>query len=55
MAAARAAPAVNLLNSIISEVILKRADYIDHDGNKTTYFYDSNHRTVRGLRPDGTG
>ena len=32
----------------------KRADYIDHDGNRTVYWYDSNHRTVLELRADGT-
>ncbi|BDC94041.1 RHS repeat-associated core domain-containing protein [Treponema bryantii] len=32
----------------------KRTDYIDHDGNKFTYFYDDKHRTVQEYHPDGT-
>lgn len=31
----------------------KRTDYIDHDGNRTSYFYDEHHRTVKEIRPDG--
>ncbi len=33
---------------------VKRADYIDHDGNKTSFWYDGKHRTVKQLQPDGT-
>ena len=32
----------------------RKADYIDHDGNRTVYWYDSSQRTVRELRSDGT-
>lgn len=31
-----------------------RTDYIDHDGNRSTYWYDEKHRTIRELRPDGS-
>ena len=29
-------------------------EYYDHDGNKSVYFYDKKHRTVRQIKPDGT-
>ena len=32
----------------------KKAEYTDHDGNKTTYWYDDSHRTKKEQRPDGT-
>ncbi len=31
-----------------------RTVYIDHDGNRTCYWYDGRHRTVREEQPDGT-
>ena len=31
-----------------------RTVYIDHDGNRTFYWYDGRHRTVREEQPDGT-
>ena len=30
-----------------------RTDYIDHDGNLYSYFYDENHRTIKEVYPDG--
>ncbi len=32
----------------------KRTDYINHDGNRTSYWYDEHHRTIREIKPDGT-
>lgn len=32
----------------------KRTDYVDHDGNRTSCWYDDSHRTIREQRPDGT-
>jgi RHS repeat-associated protein len=32
----------------------KKTIYTDHDGNKTVYYYDENHRTIRQENPDGT-
>lgn len=31
-----------------------RTDYIDHDGNRTIYFYDDKHRTLREIHSDGS-
>ena len=32
----------------------RKTDYIDHDGNKTSSWYDENNRTVKEVRADGT-
>ena len=32
----------------------KRTDYIDHDGNKTSYWFDDKHRTIRQEGADGS-
>ncbi len=32
----------------------KQTDYIDHDGNRTSYFYDENHCTLLEIQPDGS-
>ena len=32
----------------------RRTDYIDHDGNRTSYFYDDHHRTIKEIRADGS-
>ncbi|MDD5929595.1 MAG: DUF6531 domain-containing protein, partial [Spirochaetales bacterium] len=32
----------------------RRTDYIDHDGNRTSYFYDEHHRTIKEIRADGS-
>lgn len=32
----------------------KRTDYIDHDGNVTSYWYDKNHRTIKEVSADGS-
>lgn len=31
----------------------KRTDYVDHDGNRYSYFYDDKHRTIKEIHPDG--
>ncbi len=31
----------------------KRTDYTDHDGKTFSYWYDSNHRTIKEINPDG--
>ena len=36
------------------DLVNKKTIYTDHDGNKTIYYYDKNHRTVRQEKPDGT-
>ena len=31
----------------------KRTDYVDHDGNCYSYFYDDKHRTIKEIHPEG--
>ena len=38
----------------IYDKVNRQTDYIDHDNNRYSYWYDEKHRTVKELQPDGT-
>ena len=38
----------------IYDKVNRQTDYINHDNNRYSYWYDENYRTIKELQPDGT-
>ncbi len=42
------------IERFIYDKVNRQTDYIDHDNNRYSYWYDENYRTIKELHPDGT-